>query len=158
ERRPAARARARRERVHHEADPGAAGDREGQRAARDRVTRVKICGVTTLAEARMCIDAGVDAIGLNFVAASPRRATWEAAQEIADGCRSDVLVVGVVANASKEELDRVLHGLKLGCLQFHGLEAPEVVAAYLPHAYKALRARDASVVDEARRYPGDYLL
>src|SRR5258707_1327640 len=120
--------------------------------------RVKVCGVTSVADARMCVEAGVDAIGLSLVPGSPRRVSWDAAQEIADACRSELLVVGVVADAPKEEVDRALHGLKLGCLQFDGIEAPEVVAAYLPHAYKALRARDAGVVAEAQRYAGSYLL
>ena len=34
--------------------------------------RIKICGVTTPEDVRVCADAGADAVGLNFHPASPR--------------------------------------------------------------------------------------
>ncbi|MFI5301712.1 MAG: N-(5'-phosphoribosyl)anthranilate isomerase, partial [Polyangiales bacterium] len=46
----------------------------------------------------------------------------------------------------------------LRCLQLHGDEPPELVEALLPHAYKAVRIADARDVDQALRYPGEYLL
>ena len=35
--------------------------------------RVKLCGVTRLEDALAAVDLGVDALGFNFVEASPRR-------------------------------------------------------------------------------------
>src|SRR6185312_10793910 len=53
--------------------------------------------------------------------------------------------------------------LKLGCLQLHGDETPELLAQLLPHAYKALRVptADVTVADvaaDAARYAGEHVL
>jgi phosphoribosylanthranilate isomerase len=40
----------------------------------------------------------------------------------------------------------------------HGDEPPELVGALLPRAYKAIGVKDGSVVELARRYPGERLL
>lgn len=122
------------------------------------MTRVKVCGVTSLADAGMCVDAGVDAIGLNFSPLSRRRVDLETALEIADELRAHVLIVGVFVDQERTEIERIRERIGLGCVQLHGSESPELVAAFLPHAYKAIRARDAGVVEEARRFPGDHIL
>ncbi|HIA18670.1 MAG TPA: phosphoribosylanthranilate isomerase, partial [Planctomycetaceae bacterium] len=44
--------------------------------------QVKICGITSLADAQAAADAGADAIGLNFYADSPRFVQQETAREI----------------------------------------------------------------------------
>ena len=46
------------------------------------MTRVKICGVTTVADARRCVELGADAVGVNFVTGSPRRVDLERARAI----------------------------------------------------------------------------
>ncbi len=61
------------------------------------MTRIKICGVTTVADARFCVDAGADAVGVNFVASSPRRVDVETARAIVGEVGRDTLVVAVVA-------------------------------------------------------------
>jgi phosphoribosylanthranilate isomerase len=122
------------------------------------VVRVKICGVTSVEDARLCVSAGVDAIGLNFVAASPRCIDLVLAQAIVASLPQHVLSVGVFVDASYAELMDVKNRVGLGCLQLHGDESPELLARCLPHAYKALRVRDASVVRDAQRYAGEYLL
>ncbi|SVD39038.1 uncharacterized protein METZ01_LOCUS391892, partial [marine metagenome] len=43
---------------------------------------VKVCGIQSVADAKRCFDAGVDAIGLNLWAQSPRSISIELAAEI----------------------------------------------------------------------------
>jgi phosphoribosylanthranilate isomerase len=68
------------------------------------------------------------------------------------------LVVGVFVDASYDEIVETKRMTGIGCVQLHGDEPPEVVAKLLPHAYKAVRVRDAASIDQARRYPGEHVL
>jgi len=120
---------------------------------------VKICGVTSVDDAVACADLGASAIGLNFVPASPRRITVERAREISRALRGrKVLVVGVVADLDVDAMRALVADAELGCLQLHGSEPPEALAAMLPHAYKAVRVATAADVEAARAYGGDYIL
>lgn len=120
---------------------------------------VKICGVTSVADAVACADLGASAIGLNFVPSSPRRVTVERAREIALALRGrEVLVVGVVADLDVEGMRALVRDAELGCLQLHGDELPETLASLLPHAYKAVRVATAEDVASTHRFGGDYIL
>ena len=122
------------------------------------MTSVKVCGLTSVDDALMCVEAGVDAIGLNFWSGSVRSVPEAVARDIADATRGKVLIVGVFVDASADELARIRDQVGLDCVQLHGDEPPELVSRFLPHAYKALRVRDGSVVETARSYPGEHLL
>jgi phosphoribosylanthranilate isomerase len=52
----------------------------------------------------------------------------------------------------------LLAGASLDCLQLHGDESHETLAALLPHAYKATRIGTAADVERASAYPGDHVL
>ena len=119
----------------------------------------KICGVTSPADAEACAKLGAHAIGVNFVPSSPRCVTTDIARSISRVLAgSKVLVVGVVANMSVDEMKKLVSAAELGCLQLHGDEPPESVAAMLPHAYKAVRIATAEDVAAASAFPGEYLL
>lgn len=126
-----------------------------------RETHVKVCGVRSADDAISCVELGVSAIGLNVVAASPRRVDVAKAAEIAGAVRranARVVVVGVVADLDVEAMRALIRDARLDCLQLHGDEPPDVLAALLPHAYKAVRIASAADVARARTYPGDHLL
>jgi phosphoribosylanthranilate isomerase len=120
---------------------------------------VKVCGVTRIEDAVACADLGVSAIGLNFVPSSPRCIDPARAREITQALAGkSVLVVGVVADLPPEKMRALVSDIGLGCLQLHGSETPEVLAPFLPHAYKAIRIAAATDADVARTFPGDHLL
>lgn len=81
---------------------------------------VKICGVTTADDARMVAAAGADAIGLNFVAGSPRRLALPQARAVAAVVPAGVLRVGVFAGAVPEEMLAIARDLALDGIQLHG--------------------------------------
>ncbi len=122
------------------------------------MTRVKICGVTSVADATMCVDLGADAVGVNFVPGSPRRVDEATARAIVDAVGERTLVVAVVAGMPVEGMRDLRDRTGVGCLQLHGDESPADVQALLPHAYKALRVATAADVTRADAFPGDYVL
>jgi phosphoribosylanthranilate isomerase len=122
-----------------------------------RMVRVKICGVTSLEDARMTLDAGADAIGLNFWARSARRCSEEVAREIVADLKGRTLFVGVFVDSSPEEVERIRSRVGLDCVQLHGDEPPAMLSRFLPHAYKAVRVR-GDVLAAVRAYPGEHVL
>ncbi|KPK15068.1 MAG: hypothetical protein AMJ62_10825 [Myxococcales bacterium SG8_38] len=119
---------------------------------------VKICGLTTVEDALGCIEAGADAIGLNFWPASPRCVDIPTARAIAQAAANGAEIVGVFVDFSLAEVRRILRETGVGWAQLHGKEPPALVAALLPRAYKALGVEDGSVIELARSYPGEHLL
>jgi len=84
------------------------------------VFRVKICGVTTAADAAMVAAAGADAIGLNFVPGSPRQLDLARGRVVAAAVPPGVLRVGVFAGASAADMLRLARELALDAVQLHG--------------------------------------
>ena len=122
---------------------------------------VKICGVRTPEDARACVLAGASSIGVNFVPASPRcvdATTARAISRAAHAANAKAIVVGVVADLTLEAMRALVQDAELDCLQLHGDESHETLAALLPHAYKATRIGGVADVARARAYPGDHLL
>jgi phosphoribosylanthranilate isomerase len=113
--------------------------------------RVKICGVTTLDDARHCVRAGADAIGLNFYPPSPRYVDPAVASQIATSLSGSVARVGVFVNASLADVVAVCDRVGLDFVQLHGDESPEIVRDLAPRAVvKAFRCRqhdDRPVID-----------
>jgi phosphoribosylanthranilate isomerase len=122
------------------------------------VTRIKVCGVTTVADARMCVEAGVDAVGVNFVPSSPRCVDFDRARAIVDAIGAQVLVVGVVAGLGVEALRALRDRTGVECLQLHGDVAVRDVEALLPHAYVSTPVATAEDVARAEAMPGDYVM
>ncbi len=122
------------------------------------MTRIKICGVTSAEQARACLDAGADSVGVNFVSSSIRRVEAETARAIVVAVGSKGLVVGVVAGMTLSDMRTLRDRTGVGCLQLHGDESAEDVGSLLPHAYKAVRVETATDVARARAMPGDYVL
>ncbi len=120
--------------------------------------RVKICGVTTIADAEMVVAEGADAVGVNLVPSSVRAVTEERARAIAEAVGARALVVLVVADLPVDAMRALKARVGAGCLQLHGGEPASALGPLLPHAYKAVRVANQADVQAARAYPGDYLL
>ena len=93
----------------------------GRSGPRARV-RVKICGITTPADALMAAQAGADAIGLNFHPPSPRAVSVETAARIRSVLPPFIAVVGVFVDPPEQIVRRALGAARLDYLQFHGVE------------------------------------
>jgi phosphoribosylanthranilate isomerase len=121
-------------------------------------TRVKVCGVMTAEQAVACVELGVDAVGVNFVASSPRRVDERIARDVVAAVGDRALVVGVVAGMTLEAMRALALAAGVGCLQLHGDETAADLAALLPHAYKAVRVAGPEDVAAAEALPGEYVM
>ncbi len=121
-------------------------------------TRVKICGITNLADAQAAVEAGADALGFNFYERSPRHVALAAAAEISRRLPQDVMRVGVFVNATEELITRAIGECGLSLLQFHGDEPPEVCIQFGLMSMKAFRVRDAETLKELPKFPTDAFL
>jgi phosphoribosylanthranilate isomerase len=122
-------------------------------------TRVKICGITNLADALAAIEAGADALGLNFYEKSPRHISLNIAAEIASHLPPFVMRVGLFVNAPEELVSRAIGECGLSLLQFHGDEPPEFCTQFGLMSMKAFRIRDVESLKEIPNYQTDaYLL
>ncbi len=93
--------------------------------------RIKICGITTPEDAQAAVDAGADALGLNFYEKSPRCVTVEQAKAVVSALSDKTRIVGVFVNCDKDEIDRIRAEVGLHGVQLHGDEPPELVAYFV---------------------------
>lgn len=83
--------------------------------------RVKICGIKSVKDSLAAIDAGCDAIGLNFFPNSIRYISINTALEITQSIPPLVSLVAVFANANVAQIEEVLKNIpKIEYYQFHG--------------------------------------
>jgi phosphoribosylanthranilate isomerase len=116
------------------------------------VIQIKICGVTSPEDARVAIEAGADAIGLNFVPDSIRVLDEETARAISACAAGRVVRVGVFRDAPLQRVRHCVETIGLDVVQLHGDESPEYVAETPFPVIKALPANQA-LPERAQCYP-----
>ena len=120
---------------------------------------VKICGITSEADALAAAEAGADAIGLMFYEDSPRHVTLEQAKAISAALPQHVMRGGVFVNAEEAFVHQALTECMLNILQFHGDETPEECSRYPVMTLKAFRVQGEATLAELEAYPSaGYLL
>lgn len=119
-------------------------------------TRVKLCGITSQADAKLAADGGAWAIGMIFTEVSPRQVEVATAAEIGASMRRRVEVAGVFLNAPLDEVVELADLCSLTIVQLHGDEGPSYCAE-LGHrtglkVIKAARVRDRASVQALRAF------
>lgn len=125
-------------------------------------TRVKICGITNIEDARQAADLGAWAIGLILWDGSPRRCDLDDAEEIGAELRRLVKPVGVFVNATLDEIAYAADRCSLAILQLHGDEGPafcrEAARRTGCKVMKAARVKDAGSIRALASFETDYHL
>jgi len=118
------------------------------------VTRVKICGLTSLDDALAAVAAGADALGF-VMCDSPRRVTAPAVREIVDRLPPFVVTVGVFRDDSAARVEQLASTAGVDWVQLHGSEPPEEVARLRRRVIKrfTVETGDDAAVLEARMAP-----
>lgn len=119
------------------------------------MARIKICGITRIEDALAAADAGADAIGLVFHAASPRAVDIDQAAAIVRALPPFVSSVGLFVDASAERITQVLSKVPLDMLQFHGDEPDAFCQGFARPYLKAVRVRPGDDLNAlAANWPG----
>ena len=105
------------------------------------MTKVKICGITSLDDALMAVQAGADALGLVFFEKSPRHVEPEQAAAIIAGLPPLVQVVGLFVNAPLDLVNATADRCGLDIIQLHGEESPAYCESVRRRVMKAFRVR-----------------
>ena len=145
-----------------------AGDRvaqlrdAGRASRRDAMTEelfVKICGITSEADALLAVSLGASAVGFIF-APSPRQVSVQLAGDIAKRLPEHVLTVGVFRDEAPQRVVEAVRMAGLGAAQLHGHETAEEtqwVRARVHTVIKAFRAGERAI-GRFEEFGADYLL
>lgn len=125
------------------------------------MTRIKICGITTLADARVAAQAGADLLGFIFYPPSPRYIPPEEAARIVQAMRQErgetaPRFVGVFVDADAAHLLAVRQTAGLDYAQLHGGEPPALLQQLQPWAFKALRPGSPQEAQADAEWYGDF--
>ncbi len=100
--------------------------------------KVKICGNTNPADARLAADLGADYLGVIF-AESKRRVSIDQARTIIQSLPQFKNFVAVFSNQPKEEVERVVNDLGIRILQFHGEETALYCQSFTEKGFEVIK-------------------
>ncbi|HEY7163588.1 MAG TPA: phosphoribosylanthranilate isomerase [Candidatus Binatia bacterium] len=129
------------------------------------MVKVKVCGITNLADAEKALELGADALGFNFYPPSSRCIAPETARDILGKLPKSLLNVAVVVNEPKERVEEIFAralvnggAVGLNCVQFHGDESPEYCLNWNVKVIKAFRLKDPDALPKLEKFPVDFYL
>jgi len=115
--------------------------------------KIKVCGLATPDDARACVEAGVDWVGLNFHPGSIRCVEPSQASEIRAALDGRAEAVGLFVDRRPADAIAIARAVGLDLIQLHGSEPPED----LPHfaglrVIKAFRVGDLASIATIHRF------
>jgi phosphoribosylanthranilate isomerase len=128
------------------------------------MVKVKVCGITNLADAKKALEYGADALGFNFYPPSPRCITPETAKAILRELPAGACNVALFVNETRERVRQVLasapmsEGSRYSVLQFHGEESSDYCRGWGLQVIKAFRLKDKQILDQICQFPADFYL
>jgi phosphoribosylanthranilate isomerase len=122
--------------------------------------KLKVCGITSLDDARAAIECGAEYLGFNFCPKSPRYIAPHSAREIIRRLPEEIVAVGIFVNEARpEDVVEILNESGAHIAQLHGDESPEYCASIgSERVIKALRAGDGFDARRVLDYPAAAIL
>lgn len=120
---------------------------------------VKICGITSEADALLAIGMGADAVGFVF-APSPRQVAAATVADIVKRLPHGVLTVGVFRDEARQRVVEIANQIGLGAVQLHGHETAEDsqwIRSRVALSIKAFSAGDRTIA-RFDQFGADYLM
>ena len=115
------------------------------------MVRVKICGITRMADAEKAVELGADALGFIF-AESPRKITPQKTRDITRRISPFVKTVGVFVNEQPAKIREIIDFCRLDLVQLHGNETVSTCAELEPRIIKAFRIQGEESIAQIARY------
>jgi phosphoribosylanthranilate isomerase len=122
------------------------------------MVKVKICGITSVADALQATACGADALGLVFYSRSPRCVTQAQARVIIAALPPFVTTVGLFVNEAPERIRDIAEICGLDVIQLHGDEGPSACDYSPRRTIKALRVKEAASLTGHEKFPTSALL
>jgi len=113
------------------------------------MTKIKICGLTNIDDAKQAVELGADALGFIF-ADSPRRITPETTREIIISLPPFVSKVGVFVGEEPRNIQEISDYCHLDFVQLHGEKCWEYCDSISKPLIKAFAVKDRTVLDHIR--------
>src|SRR6185503_14477874 len=127
--------------------------------------KVKVCGITNIADAEKALEFGADMLGFNFYAPSPRALTPEKARGILERLPADSFNVALFVNEARDKVSQVIAAGALAGgrqayagLQFHGEEDAQYCRGWRQKVIKAFRLREKQSLAGLKDFPADFYL
>ena len=120
---------------------------------KNRDAKIKVCGMTSLEDTLVAVDAGADAVGFIFYKKSPRSVTIKTVCEIVDGLPPFVDAIGIFVNESAEQINKIADRCKLDRVQLHGDETPAFCKKIRRRVIKAIRVKDIQSLKKLSDFP-----
>jgi indole-3-glycerol phosphate synthase/phosphoribosylanthranilate isomerase len=129
-------------------------------AGSKHMVRVKVCGITNLKDALVCVREGVDMLGFNFYQGSPRYIAPEEARGIIEQLPSKVMSVGIFVNEERPERVACIADVAgVAAIQLHGEETPLYCRALRDRfVIKALRVQEGFMPEQISGYETEAIL
>ena len=103
---------------------------------------MKICGITSLKDAKIAVNYGASAIGLIFFQGSPRYVDPGKVKNWILDIPKNVKKVGVFVNEKIENIHSIVRDLNLDFIQLHGHESPDYCDQMIKPVIKVFRVGD----------------
>jgi phosphoribosylanthranilate isomerase len=113
--------------------------------------KIKICGITNLEDAIMCIESGADFLGFNFYKGSSRYIDFDECKKISKIVKKsypEIILVGVFVNSPIIEIEKNLNECSLEMGQLCGDEPVDYFYELGDKVFKAFRPVDKLEMDE----------
>ena len=129
------------------------------------MVKVKVCGITNLADAEKALEYGADALGFNFYPPSSRCLAPEKAGAIVRQLPAEAWNVALFVNEAKGRIRQVLASGAMADgrsgyrgIQFHGDESADDCHGWGIQVIKAFRLKDKQSLRGIHNFPADYYL
>ena len=127
--------------------------------------KIKVCGITNLADAEKALEFGADILGFNFYAPSPRSIAPHQAREIVERLPEEIFNVALFVNETKARVNQVVAHGRLAAgrqayrgLQFHGEEDADYCRGWDMKVIKAFRLKEQASLAGISDFPADFYL